>query len=95
MNYEILSAKTLEEIGELKNKIKLLERQIAIKDAYCNMIWEFGVDYDGYKTPKSLKGLIDELVECAKKANRSEDKTIEFFGDGKKYNILMEELEDN
>ena len=75
-------------------RIKELERQIKIKDAYCNMIYMLGVDYDGCNTVGSLKSLIDELVNCAERAYRSDDKYV--VGEslsGKCYNILYEEVE--
>ena len=78
---------------ELKNKIRLLERQIKIKDSYCTHIINLGFDYDGYTKAESLKKLIDELVEISRKALRCEDMTIEYTsGDNKAYNILMEEI---
>lgn len=81
-------------VGEQIDIIKALERQIEIKDAYCNMIYMLGVDYDGFNTVESLKLLIDELVNCAERAYRSDDKYVvgESFG-GKCYNILYEEVE--
>lgn len=42
-----------------------LERQIKIKDKYCQLIINLGFDYDGFNTVDSLKGLIDELVSYA------------------------------
>ena len=83
-----------DELCKAIEEIKALERQIKIKDAYCNMIYMLGVDYDGFNTVESLKSLIDELVNCAKRAYRSDDKYVvgESFG-GKCYNILYEEVE--
>ena len=74
--------------------IRDLERQIRIKDGYCDLIWSLGVDYDGCNTIGSLKSLIDELVDYAKKACRNDDKYA--IGEnlaGKYYNILYEEVE--
>ena len=71
-----------------------LERQIRIKDGYCDLIWSLGFDYDGWNTVESLKALIDELVDYAKKACRNDDKYA--IGEnlaGKYYNILYEEVE--
>lgn len=78
--------------------IKALEHQIKIKDAYCNMIYMLGVDYDGYETPEGLKSLIDELVALAKRAVKNDDKYAMYEGCGsqnstKYYNILHEEVE--
>lgn len=69
-----------------------LERQIAIKDRYLDLIWALGCDYDGYETPEGLKSLIDELVELARKASLNDDKSVTSFGDGKTYNILGEQI---
>lgn len=74
-------------------RIKELERQIDIKDRYCDMIWCLGVDYDGYETPEGLKSLIDELVALAKRAVKNDDKYAMYEGCGDKYyNILNEEV---
>ena len=76
-----------------QSEIKWLQRQIDIKDNYCNMIWCLGVDYDGYETPEGLKSLIDELVNLAKKAEINDDKYAMYEGCGNKfYNILHEEV---
>ena len=37
-------------------------------DEYLYDIWAIGVDYDGCQSEESLKKLIDELVNMAKKA---------------------------
>lgn len=79
---------------EYAEKCEKLERQIRIKDGYCDLIWSLGVDYDGCNTIGSLKSLIDELVDYAKKACRNDDKYA--IGEnlaGKYYNILYEEVE--
>lgn len=84
---------------KLKEKIKDLERQIKIKDAWCSMIWAIGYDYDGYKTAKSLMELIDELVDYSNKAIACDDKSVVYHRyDSKdqetKVNILLEEVSD-
>ena len=80
-------------VGEQIDIIKELERQIDIKDRYCDMIWCLGVDYDGYETPEGLKSLIDELVDLAKKAAKNDDKYAMYEGCGDKYyNILNEDV---
>lgn len=77
----------------MKEKIEELERQIKIKDAYCNMIWMIGCDYDGYETPKGLKKVIDEIVDYATKAMNCDDKSpIYVDEDESESNILMEKL---
>lgn len=82
---------------KLKEKIKDLERQIKIKDAWCSMIWAKGYDYDGYRTSKSLMELIDELVDYSNKAITCDDKSVAYMRfDSKdketKVNILLEEI---
>lgn len=77
----------------LKKKIKELERQIQIKDAYCNMIWMIGCDYDGYTKPDGLKSVIDEIVSYAVKAIDCDDKSPMYIDDVEnKRNILMEKV---
>lgn len=82
---------------KLKEKIKKLERQIKIKDAWCHHIWAIGFDYDGYKDVKNLKNIIDELVDYSQKAMNCDDTSIVYVavdGKGNKINenILFEEI---
>lgn len=82
-----------DELCKAIEKIKALERQIEIKDRYCDMIWCLGVDYDGYETPEGLKSLIDELIALAKRAVKNDDKYAMYkICDDKYYNILNEEV---
>jgi len=37
-------------------------------DEWLEFIWEIGVDYDGCNTVKSLRELVDELLEMNQKA---------------------------
>lgn len=69
-----------------------LKRNLKIKDEYLKLIIDLGFDYDGYEKSESLKVLIDELVDLAKKALWNDDKSEVYFGDDKNYNILMEEI---
>ena len=81
------------DVEKIIEENKTLKRQIDIKNAYCNLIWCLGVDYDGCNTVGSLKSLIDELVNYAKKAIKNDDKSIMAEGvDGKYFNILHEEV---
>lgn len=86
--------KDTDELCSAIERIKELERQIKIKDAYCNLIYMIGVDYDGFNSIGSLKSLVDELVAYAKRAVKNDDKYIvaESLND-KCYNILYEEVE--
>lgn len=85
--------------AKLKEKIKDLERQIKIKDAWCGQIWTIGFDYDGYNDVKNLKDIIDELVDYSQKAIACDDTTVVYtsvdgYGNTAKANILFEELGD-
>lgn len=58
-----------------------LKRQLKIKDEYLSLIIGLGFDYDGYNTVESLKSLIDEIVELARKASVCDDKSVIFGGE--------------
>ena len=70
------------------------DRQIKLKNAYCQLIIDLGVDYDGCSSLDSLKSLIDELVDYSYKAINNDDKAVIYInGDEHKENILMEKIE--
>ena len=72
-----------------------LERQVKIKDEWCQLIIDLGFDYDGCNTVESLKGLIDELVDYAHKAIICDDVSVAYVGaDDKKSNILLENIKE-
>lgn len=72
-----------------------LERQIKIKDKWCQLIIDIGFDYDGFNTAESLKGPIDELVDYAHKAIICDDVSVVYVGaDDKKSNILLEDIKE-
>lgn len=72
-----------------------LERQVKIKDEWCQLIVDLGFDYDGCNTVESLKGLIDELVDYAHKAIICDDVSVAYVGaDDKKSNILLENIKE-
>lgn len=72
-----------------------LERQIEVKDKWCQLIIDLGFDYDGFNTVESLKGLIDELVDYAHKAIICDDVSVAYVGaDDKKSNILLEDIKE-
>lgn len=76
---------------DLYNKGK---RKIKIKDEYCKLLINIGYDYDGCNTVESLKELIDELVDLARKAIKNDDKSIMYMGSkGTDKNILFENVE--
>lgn len=37
-------------------------------DEWLEMIWQVGIGYDGCDSVKSLKGLVDELIDMSQKA---------------------------
>lgn len=72
-----------------------LERQIKIKDKWCQLIIDIGFDYDGFNTVESLKDLIDELIDYAHKAIICDDVSVVYVGaDDKKSNILLEDIKE-
>lgn len=85
--------------AKLKEKIKDLERQIKIKDAWCGQIRTIGFDYDGYNDVKNLKDIIDELVKYAIRAIECDDTSavytsVDGYGNKTEENILFEEISD-
>lgn len=90
-----LLGKYCEAIKNVSEENKLLKRQNKIKDKYCELIYELGFDYDGLNTVESLKGLIDDLVDYAKKSIKNDDNSFVFEGmNGTKYNILREKIDE-
>lgn len=76
---------------DLYNKEK---KKNKIKDEYLKLICDLGFDYDGYEESESLKELIDELVDLAKKAIKNDDKSVVYTGgDELEFNILRERLD--
>lgn len=92
--------RTIEQVraneDRLINKIEQLQRQIRIKDKWCQLIIDIGFDYDGCNKVESLKKLINELVEYSYRAIKNDDTTVAYVGggDGKKLNILSEEIKE-
>lgn len=86
--------KSLEKQLEEKDKeIEKLKKQIKIKNKYCQLIYDIGFDYDGYSKADDLKMIIDELVSYSIDAiNCDENKVMYVDANGKKSNILMEEI---
>ncbi|MGN1301531.1 MAG: hypothetical protein ACI4U9_03295 [Clostridia bacterium] len=76
-------------------EIDQLKRKVDIKDGYCRLIVDLGADYDGWDTVDSLKSLIDNLVDYAKRAVKNDDKYAVYEGvNDTKYNILCEKLKE-
>lgn len=51
-----------------KTGINLCEPDCA--DEWLKLIWDIAVDYDGFNTVESLKGLIDEIVDMSQEARK-------------------------
>ena len=63
-----------------------------IMEKYLELIYDLGFDYDGLNTVKSLKALINELVHYASLGRARNITEVIYENNGKKYNILMEEV---
>lgn len=68
-------------------------RVVKIKDEYLKLLNDMLIDYDGCKTVKSLKELIDETRKYIHKALKNDDKSVITVNSKKKFNILGEEVE--
>ena len=68
-------------------------REIKMKDEYLLLIDMMLYDYDGCKTVKTLKELIDETRDYIHKALKNDDKSVITVNSKKKFNILGEEVE--
>lgn len=75
---------------------KELERQIKIKDGWCEYIIMCLAGYDGYENSLTgLRSLVDEAIEYASRAINCDDKTrVSVSSNGKNYNILDEIIEE-
>lgn len=72
--------------------IKQYREMLIIAEKYFERIEGLGYDYDGFNDIDNLKGLIDELVRCAR-LGRAYNTTEPMYADeNKKYNILGKEL---
>lgn len=83
------------EIKDLQQENQQLKKQIEIKDKWCQLIIDLGIDYDGYTQSDSLKLLIDDLVNYASNSIKADDKTTAYTNGLSNYNILEEEIGDN
>ena len=94
-NFGDIYDKKMCEIVTLQRENEDFRRQLMIKNEYLKLINDLGYDYDGFNTVDSLKGLIDELCELAKKGIKSDDKYAVYEGSScKKLNILQEEIQE-
>lgn len=81
-------------IDKQQKQIEEKERQLKIKNEYLQLAHDIAFDYDGCNTVKSLKSLIDEIVELINKAYKNDDNSIIYIGgNSKKFNILHKEVE--
>ena len=85
------------QITELEEDKKRLERQLRIKDCWCQYLCMIGFDCDGCHTVASLEELVEELVSYAEKAINCDDTSPVYTGvliNGEEFksNILFEEL---
>lgn len=71
----------------------LILRKLKIKEAYLEAIHDLLIDYDGCKSEKGLKELIDEAREWTVRAIKNDDETIFSVNGKRKLNILGEEIE--
>lgn len=70
-----------------------LIRQCMIKDEYCFMIRDIGLDYDGYHEAENLILLIDEFMDyCANAIDGNDKQKIYEDSEGKSLNILGESI---
>ena len=75
-----------------KEEIKKLNEQLKIMEKYLELIYDLGYDYDGLNKVESLKSLIDEMCKYASLGRAYNITEPIYVNDGKKYNIIMEEL---
>jgi hypothetical protein len=83
---------TLELINKQKQEIDKLNKQVQIMERYLELIYDLGYDYDGFNKEEDLKSLIDELCRFASLGRACNTTEYIYGSDGKRYNILHEEL---
>ena len=69
------------------------DKSTIIMEKYLELIYDLGYDYDGLDKVESLKALIDELVRYASLGRVCNTTEPIYENGGKKYNILLEEIE--
>ena len=79
-------------IKEKNKQIDWLNDLIKISEKYFELITDLGYDHDGLNSVESLKSLIDELVKYAKLGRAYNTTKVIYENNGKKYNILHEEV---
>ena len=81
-------------VDETDSKVEELKRTIVIMEKYLSLIINIGYDYDGFSNSEDLIKLIDAMVEYAELAKNHDVSEPIYMSGGKKYNILLDELED-
>ena len=79
-------------ILKFKDQVEMQMSNDEIMERYFEIIIDLALDYDGFKTVKGLKDLIDELVRFAKLGRDCNITEPIYENNGKKYNIIHEEL---
>ena len=69
----------------------MMERELKVKTEYLKLIVDLGYDYDGMATRDGLQGVINDIVDLARKAIAVDDKSV-IYENFSKGNILMEEI---
>ena len=94
-NISYSKAYTEQLLAEKDKEIDRLNKQVQIMERYLELIYDLGYDYDGFNKEEDLKSLIDELCRFAS-LGRACNTTEPIYGNnGKKYNILHEELKED
>lgn len=89
-------------IDMLRMEYQKAKTELKIVDEYAKLLWQILCDYDGMYDAETKKGsleglvgLIDETIEFCDKILKRDTKSVMFFGrNGKKYNILYDEILD-
>ena len=89
------NTKLFDENKLLKIENERLNKITKIMEKYFELIIDLGFDYDGLNDEDSLKKLIDELCRFAKLGRAYNTTETIYVNDGKKYNIIHEELKDS
>lgn len=70
-------------------------RAIKIKDEYSKLLLMTLCDFDGASSEKELKDLIKDAIDYSKMSLDNDDKFPVYLWEGKNFNILHEEVQDD
>lgn len=84
----------MESYEKLEQKVDRLNNIIKIMENYLELIYDLGYDHDGLETTEDLMNLMDELVRYASLGRAYNITEPIYENNGKKYNILHEELKE-